>query len=190
MSDLEALDSNNEKNLEEALEAFEWTLFQIKKELREKAHVPKLIDVRIKKLQLLKSTEDLFQPSKAIKKTTFQVSFECIQPLDDFLKFEEKKSNLLQQLDISQSINQVIWVAEDLKNLQLAWAKCWENFSKQNLEEGELKISVQPDSMQLYSEFKELANQKITTYKEFESVQLPSNIQREIKRLQKLSETN
>ncbi len=186
MTELAPLDSDNDKNLEEQIESFEWALFQIKKELRDKSHVPKLIDARIKKLQALKLTEDIILSAKTTKRTNNHISFERVCPFDDFLKFEGIKSILFQQLNAAQQVSQVIWIAEDLKNLQLQWAKCWEQFSRKNFNESETKISTPPDSMLLHHEFKVMSNQNITTYEQFESVQLPHCLQQEINRLKML----
>jgi hypothetical protein len=176
----------NVENEEDILEALEWEIFQIKKEIREKSHVPKLIESRIKKLTTLKSIEELFLGTDNARFKEFETRFSHINPLQDFLHFEEIKAKYLTQLDKSSKAAEIQFFSERLIKLTLAWALCWENFELSSFDLSEVKISVQPDSMALLAAFKELDLQGIKTYDNLENKDLPKDLENEIRRLKKL----
>ena len=171
-----------EQNDEE--EQIELLIFHLKKEIREKSHVPKLIESRIKKLHNLCAFQsniiDLNVNTPVLE--AFQKEF----PVKDFQVYETNKSNLFLALEKSQDAIHVRHLAEKIKQNLTDWAECWRSVVLDEVGI-EAKISEAPDAVLLFQQLQNLNSQGIKYYHDFTKSQLPRELIKEILRLKSFS---
>ncbi|MFM6934774.1 MAG: hypothetical protein ACKOXP_04975 [Flavobacteriales bacterium] len=172
---------------EDVADAIEACLFQSKQELIQKADQVLLFAAKEKKFHLLQEaglTLGFVFPTN-LSIDIAALDFDSMESA--FQSFHQVRSNILRQLNQTASFHGLIAIQQALFRNHQEWTKYWRQV-RLPLIETEVKISSVIDPMRFLQWILHLKEQGITRLSELQESQIPSDIQHEICRLQKLHE--
>lgn len=180
----EALNILHADEYDDVEEALSWQLFEWKKKLKQKHHVPKVIENQIAKLKSIQQAAQVLQleesPSMEIPETPFQGT----TLLDIFNAYQHHRGVLMHIIFTCDHIDTLVRCSERLIVNLKQFAQFWMSIT---LEEIPVLLSSEMDTMQFYETLKELDNKGIRDFNQLNNLALESTFKHEILRLQKIA---
>jgi len=163
-------------------EALEFQLFELKQQLISKPCVPQLLQARLSKLKQLK--EACLVLEIEIESTDLELKINTLDSsnlIDSFNLYQKNKNLILAQLSCNLTFDLLEMAIHFLLENLKAWSKLWPKIAI--LEDENILLSKELESMEFYQVLKELNKSNIIYFSDLNSIQLPPNLSNEIKRL-------
>ncbi len=171
------------EDIQDAEDAFEDLLFAYKKIFLTKVPFTKLFHSKLSSLQRISEAKEFILGKEPCPPSFLNLSGHYDEDVKDtFLKFNQNQNAIKQHLSNSYCFEQVSYYVKELISNYSLYAKCWV-IEELLLDEKDVKMSVEPDSMLILASINEYNNRGFTSFKDICQLEKDNLLKQEAIRL-------